>query len=253
LVSIENLGFASYHAIQTEFLRRFANGWFFQASYVLSKNLGEAGTANTLVFPQELPGTSVTDRFSTRYDRGNFSAARRHRFLLTSIFPLPLGKRRALSGWELSTVTLLESGPYQTPVTSISFDQSNTDVAGRRVQARPDRIGNGNRANPTPDRFYDASAFTQVPSGAGRFGNAGAGILRGPGTVAVSAGLAKTFHLWEGLGLRMEATFTNFPNHPNFLPPNVNVTAPAFGKLTSVQSAENAGNRTGQLGIRLEF
>ncbi|HEV8416248.1 MAG TPA: hypothetical protein VGQ49_21830 [Bryobacteraceae bacterium] len=69
----------------------------------------------------------------------------------------------------------------------------------------------------------------------------------------IAAGLSKSFSLTERLRLRMEGTFTNLPNHPNFLPPNVNINNPAFGKLSSVQSAENSGNRTGQVGIRLEF
>jgi hypothetical protein len=54
--------------------------------------------------------------------------------------------------------------------------------------------------------------------------------------------------------MRFEATFTNLPNHPNFAPPPVNVSAPdSFGQITSVQTADNAGNRTGQLALRLDF
>jgi hypothetical protein len=66
--------------------------------------------------------------------------------------------------------------------------------------------------------------------------------------------MAKNFVPREGIRLRFEATFTNIGNHPNFLPPSVDVTAPAtFGKLTSVQTAENSGNRTGQVALRLDF
>jgi hypothetical protein len=71
--------------------------------------------------------------------------------------------------------------------------------------------------------------------------------------VAVAAGLAKSFSLTERLRLRMEGTFTNLPNHPNFLAPIVNVNNANFGRLTSAQFAENSGNRTGQVGVRLEF
>ena len=82
----------------------------------------------------------------------------------------------------------------------------------------------------------------------------GNGILVGPGTVSISGGLAKVFPIRENMKLRFEATFTNLPNHPNFAPPSVDVSAPAtFGKITSVQSAENSGNRTGQLALRLDF
>jgi hypothetical protein len=57
----------------------------------------------------------------------------------------------------------------------------------------------------------------------------------------------------EKLHLRLESTFTNLPNHPNFNPPSVIINNPQFGKLTSVQSGENAGNRTGQVAARLDF
>jgi hypothetical protein len=45
---------------------------------------------------------------------------------------------------------------------------------------------------------------------------------------------------------------TNLLNHPNFAPPT-NVTASSLGIVQSVQTAENSGNRTGQLSLRLDF
>jgi len=72
--------------------------------------------------------------------------------------------------------------------------------------------------------------------------------------IAISGGLAKNFAVNERVRLRFEATFTNLPNHPNFAPPGTDVSTPAtFGKTTTVQTAENAGNRTGQLSLRLTF
>jgi hypothetical protein len=266
------LGFANYQGLQTELSRRFKAGSFFQASYTVAKDVGNAAGVNSsfaLNFPQEAPSNNpgiVTDRFTTGLDRGDLGGQRRHRFLLTGILPLPLGKGRLVAnqlhglaqilagGWDLSTVTLLESGPFQTPSMSAGLDQSNTNLVSRSGLGRPDRIGDGNLPNPTPDRYYDLSAFARPPVGAGRFGNAGVGILRGPGTIAVAAGLSKTFAVTEKVRLRLEGTFTNLPNHPNFAPPNVNISQPtSFGKTTSVQSAENSGNRTGQVGVRLDF
>jgi hypothetical protein len=42
-------------------------------------------------------------------------------------------------------------------------------------------------------------------------------------------------------------------NHPNFAPPPTNVTSSTFGVVQSVQAAENSGNRTGQLSLRIDF
>ncbi len=54
--------------------------------------------------------------------------------------------------------------------------------------------------------------------------------------------------------LRFEATFTNVLNHTNFAPPSTDISIPSsFGALTTAESAESAGNRTGQIALRLDF
>jgi hypothetical protein len=79
-------------------------------------------------------------------------------------------------------------------------------------------------------------------------------MLEGPGTIAVSTGLGKTFPFRDRVKVRFEATFTNVLNHTNFAPPATNVSDPStFGVLQSAQTAENAGNRTGQLALRIDF
>jgi hypothetical protein len=268
--SFENLGYASYNGLQAEATHRFGGGLFFQSSYVYSKNIGNAGSElggylGGQAFPNEALPRPITDRFNTRLDRGNLAGSRRQRFLLTAIYRLPVGKGRAfaghmnrltnavLGGWDLSTITLVQSGPFETPLISARLDQSNTDIQHRDFFARPDRIGNGNLSNPTPDHWWDVTAFAPTPKGAGRFGNAGVGILEGTGTVAVAGGLFKRFSITEKLRMRLEATFTNVPNHPNFAPPSQWIDRPGFGEVTGVQRQENSGNRVGQVGARLDF
>jgi len=263
----ENLGFANYQALQLELDHRFSQGLFLQASYNFAKNLTDAGSDVPGTLPSEIGSAAVlADRFNLRNNRGNDYATRRHRALVSALYQLPFGKGRPflansnrfvnglLGGWQISTVTLLETGPWLTPLTSPTQDQSGTNILGRGAQLRPDRIGNGNISNPTPDAWFDINAFVPTPAGAGRIGNAGVGILEGPGTIAVAGGLSKNFFILERLKLRFEASFTNLLNHPNFAPPSTDVSSPdTFGKTSSVQTAENGGNRTGQLALRLEF
>jgi hypothetical protein len=99
--------------------------------------------------------------------------------------------------------------------------------------------------------MFTLASFNPIPSGP--VGNCGVGILVGPGTSTIAAGLAKNFQIRERLRLRFESTFTNLMNHPNFAPPPTNVTASSFGIVQSVQTAENSGNRTGQVSLRLDF
>jgi hypothetical protein len=70
----------------------------------------------------------------------------------------------------------------------------------------------------------------------------------------VSLGLAKNFAITERAKLRFESTFTNVLNHTNFAPPATQIdNAATFGILSAPQTAENAGNRTGQVALRLAF
>jgi hypothetical protein len=270
VMSRENLGYASYNGLQVEASHRFSRGLFFQSSYVFSRDIGNAGSAFGgfflgNAFPPETFPRPITDRFNTRLDRGELAGSRRQRFLFTGIYPLPFGHGRTfangmnrffnaiLGGWDLSTITLVQSGTFETPAIWASADQSNTNQGDRSFAGRPDRIANGNLSNPTPDRWWDPTAFIPTPKGAGRFGNSGVGVLVGPGTIAIAGGLFKNFSITERLRMRLEATFTNLPNHPNWGIPDFFVSDPGFGQITNVQSGQNSGNRVGQVGARLDF
>jgi hypothetical protein len=74
------------------------------------------------------------------------------------------------------------------------------------------------------------------------------------GISAVSLGVAKSFRITETVHARFESTFTNVLNHTNFAPPATVVDSQStFGRLIGAQTAENAGNRTGQAALRVDF
>lgn len=103
-------------------------------------------------------------------------------------------------------------------------------------------------------QFFNLAAFAPTPAGTGRFGNAGVGIPEGPGTVAVALGLAKNFALTEKAKLHFESTFTNVFNHSKFAPLATQIdNTSTFGVLSAPQTAENAGNRAGQVALRIDF
>jgi hypothetical protein len=69
-------------------------------------------------------------------------------------------------GWQLSTVTLVETGPFLTPTVSAAGDPANINTNGRLISViRPDLVGSatGNVSNPTPDHWFDINAFTATP------------------------------------------------------------------------------------------
>jgi hypothetical protein len=262
-----NYGHENYNALELQATHRLGNGLSYQANYTWAHDLSDAqGDAPTAFQGETQYGLAVENRFDIAANRGNVEGTRRQRFMLTGTYELPYGRGRrwssqsgilngVLGGWNLSTITLLETGLYLTPTISVTDDQTNTDpsAAGNEV-VRPDRVGNPIPTDRTRATYYNINAFAPPPLNAGRVGNAGVGSLEGPDTAVVNAGLAKVIELRESLHLRFEATFTNVLNHTNFAPPATDVSNPSlFGALTTAESAESAGNRTGQAALRVEF
>jgi Carboxypeptidase regulatory-like domain len=266
IFSTNNLGGQNYQAMELEATHRTARGLSYQANYAWTHNISDAqGDAPTAFQGETRYGLADLNRFDISANRGNVVGTRRQRLLVTGTYELPFGKGRQwlnsspvvggiLGGWNVNTITLLETGPYLTPTDSITADQTNTDPAGDGSIVRPDRVGNPIPANRSPSNYFNFNAFAHTPVNAGRVGNAGVGILEAPGTIAVSAGLAKLIAVRENWRLRFESTFTNVLNHTNYAPPATNISNQAsFGVLTAAQTAENAGNRTGQIALRVEF
>jgi hypothetical protein len=266
LYSTFNAGESNYKALELEATHHMAKGLYYDANYTLAQNQADNQGDNPGGFAGEVNyGVPIADRFHIQSDYGNEEGTRRHRVLLTGVYELPFGEGRAflnrknlvgrvVGGWNINTVTLLETGPWLTPSISPSLDQSNTDVVNRGAYARPDVVSNAYYKGQSRTAYYNLAAFAAPPANAGRFGNAGVGILQGPGTAAVSLGLAKVLPITETVRLRFESTFTNVLNHTNFAPPATQIDNTAtFGQLTAATTSENAGNRTGQLALRLDF
>jgi hypothetical protein len=261
-----NAGFQNYQGLTLEANQRLSHGLYFQANYTWAHNISNAqGDAPNGFSSENILFMPSYDQFDLRAARGNVAGMPRQRFLLTGTYELPYGTGRewssknrfvngALGGWNINTVALIQTGPWLTPAISPTEDQSNTGIISRGgITARPDAVGNPNTGVGS-DLLWNLNAFAPTPAGAGRIGDAGVGILEGPGTIAISAGLSKIFPVRERLRFRFEATFTNALNHTNFAPPASDISSPStFGVLQSAQTAGQGGNRTGQLALRMDF
>jgi hypothetical protein len=286
LLSTFNAGEGNYKAFVLEATRRMEHGLYFSANYTLADNVADnQGDAPNAFAGEVNYGSAITDRFHIKQDLGNVEGTRRNRMLLTGVYQLPFGRGRSfmngggiknsiLGGWDVTTITLLETGPWLTPTVSAgdcqiplntagncvtasgqqaTADQSNTNVEGRETVLRPDAVSSHYYAGQSRAAYFNVHAFADTPIAAGRIGNAGVGILQGPGTETVSLGVAKQFHIAEKVNGRFETTFTNVLNHTNFAPPATAIDNSQFGALTGPQTAENAGNRTGQAALRVDF
>lgn len=64
-------------------------------------------------------------------------------------------------------------------------------------------------------QWFDASCFLPTPQGQVRPGNAGRGVIRGPGFGNWDASLMKNFKMGERFNLQLRGESFNLPNHPN--------------------------------------
>ncbi len=126
-----NLGHQTYQALELEASHRMSRGLSYQANYTWAKNLSDAqGDAPTAFQGETRYGLADLNRFDISANRGNVVGTRRQRLLVTGTYELPFGKGRQwlnsspivggiLGGWNLNTITLLETGPYLTPTDSV--------------------------------------------------------------------------------------------------------------------------------------
>lgn len=275
-----------FQSLQAELNRRFAKGLTYNAAFTFSKHLGDAAGPNPNSFAGETGGGRVTNSQDRRADRGDIYATRRHRFVNTVVYDLPFGRGRrfladssrfadaVFGGWSISSLIILQSGPFLTPVFS-GGDPSGTN-APRRGTQRPDRVGvaDGSLSSPDRARWLDRAAFVcpgraagaadqfncsvgvlpgRDPAPIGRFGNSGVGIVTGPGSFSWNAAMRKSFAIAERIRLGLEGSFTNLPNWTNLGDPVLNIADNNFGRITGTRNSDFGGNRTGQVSLRLEF
>jgi hypothetical protein len=259
---------AKFNALTAEVYHRFARGLFFSSSWMWAKNLSNANGSDGTNFAGEA-GSVPTDRFNYGLDYGNLSGTRRHRWLTSFVYEMPYGRgglnrgsgagrvlKLVAGGWQLSGILLYQTGQFFTPITGGSRDPSGTNVDSR-ANDRPDyagaSYGNLEGSQRTLTRWWDRSQFVISPSNIARFGLVGPGQLIGPATTIVSGKLQKRFYVAEGRYFQLEGSAQNLPNHPNYAAPGRNISASSFGVISSTQSAEGAGSRSLQVGLRFAF
>ncbi len=264
---------AKYNALTLEVNRRFSNNLTFTNSYTWAKDITNAsGVAPSSAIPtggQGDNGENVNNYYNIAADSGNAYYMPRQRFVSTFLYDLPFGTGQkylggvgraanfVVGGWRVTGITLAQTGPWLTPYFPSSLsDPSGTFPLSRSVkQQRPDCVAgqSGYLPNPTVADYFNVKAYSIPASDIGRFGNCGAGILEGPGTVSFSMSVGKTFPITERIGLRYEAQFANLFNIVNDAPPNTNVASSSFGLISQSQQVEQGGPRSIQMMLRLRF
>jgi hypothetical protein len=234
-------GRSNYNSLQATVRRQLTHGLTAQASYTWSKDLGDL-TGNA---------ANSGDPTNLHQQYGPVAFNRSQRLIVNYAYDLPFGTHQGvagylLGGWNLSGVVTVQNG---TPLTI-------TDAAGGTIYGV-----NTSRAEMCPGTTYSSavtqggvesrlggasggpgyvnasafctSALPQIGNGTG-FGNAGLGILLGPGQFNFDNSLIKTTRIRERQTLQFRAEFFNLFNHPQFSNPGtLAVSTPGtFGQIT---------------------
>jgi hypothetical protein len=86
---------------------------------------------------------------------------------------------------------------------------------------------------------------TPVPQA---FGNAGVGIMRGPGLARFDFSIAKRIDVDESRYFQFRTELFNAFNHPNFGPPDIRLESNTFGQILTASSG-----RIIQFGLKLYY
>jgi hypothetical protein len=230
---------SNYHALQIVATKRFGGSYGFNSSFTWAKALdNQIGNR----------GPQAYNPYDRHASHGVSFTNRAVEWTLTHSVQVPYGHGRryganapgvveaVLGGWKLDGLTTVGSGMARSPTDGYTatlnagFSQRPNRVSG--VPMYPDEQ--------TPARWFNPAAFAHVPVCCA-WGDAGAGILRGPGLASVDWSIGKEFRFSERT--QLEFRWENF----NIF--NTDINSVNVGRITALTSSM----RRMQFGLHLRW
>jgi hypothetical protein len=251
---------STYHSGQVTLSRRYSSGFSFSGSYWFAKSLDYLSSINmggAAARPLSGENDMAQNPFDLRAEHGPSLFDARHRFVVSSAWELPSARannafaRALLHGWQVNGIASVSSGTPFTVYdsTNVSLQGSHPPVSGF-FASRPDVAANPNEGSHTVESWVSRSAFRRLnpQTEAGRFGNAGRNIVRGPGLANVDASIFKNFQVTEGTRVQFRAECFNIANHANFGIPVTDLASANFGRILDAGAP-----RLLQFGVKILF
>jgi hypothetical protein len=241
---------SNYNSLQASFQQRLSGQSLINVSYTYSKSLTDA---------QDDRGTAPQSFRNLRAEYGPSALNRKHVLTANFVYDLPFYRKQhgiighVLGGFQFSGIVTAYSGlPFTAHTTGVDPGGVGLLASGSSAtaNARPDQVGNPNKGAPrTRLAWFNTAAFTLVPTGQYRPGNASVGSILGPGTQDWDLDLYKNIAIRQNLHLQLRLESFNAFNHTNFNAIATNISTPAtFGQVTGAADARNL-----QLGAKLNF
>jgi hypothetical protein len=237
-----NTATSDYDALQAKFERRLSHRLQALASYTWSHSIDVASTdAVNYENSPSVIGNPNIDRGDSDFDiRNSFTAG-----VTYDIPSFSAGLTRALlGGWSADGFVFARSAPPVDVLAGYSF------FNGVAFQFRPDVVPGvplelyGSQY--PGSKIFNVAAFTAPPTG--QQGDFGRNVLRGFGAAQGDLAFQRQFQFTEKVSLRFRSEFFNLFNHPNFGPPDNNITDALFGYSTeTLASSLGSGGANGGL------
>jgi hypothetical protein len=170
--------------------------------------------------------TAFVNSYDPEANRASSTFDQRHSLSVSYVYALPIFKRAGLShtllgGWQVSGITVAQSGLPFTVTNGTTFGDNAGVGNGVGTGSRPDLVGNPNASIPQtefPDVrgpvIYNPAAFA-LPTGL-TFGNVGRNTLNYPGRLNFDFGTFKRFAINERAGFEFKWECFNLFNHTQF-------------------------------------
>lgn len=234
---------SNYNALQTSVTKRLSHGLNLLGSYTWSKNLDfTSGSGSLSAF---LLSFLTNDQTNPHQARGLADFDRKQRFVLSFVYAPPkleMGPtllRRALSQWQVSGESVLQSGLPVTATDSTAGSAYGNISGFSRAQCTGLNPASSGSLSTRLNGYFNPAAFAPPPvigddGAATGFGNCGVGILRGPSQLNLDLGIERKFAMTEASAIEFRAEFFNFTNTPKFGQPVSDFSAgSAFGQITN--------------------
>ena len=239
---VQSVGTLDYNGLLVKFQRRFANNFSFLNSYTYGKAIDlNSDNDGTVTF---------TNVYDPQYNRGPADYDVTHSFSSSWVYELPWAREKLYGGWQLSGILSARGGLPLTVTTAQGVQSTGTGNRPNRSatatsRTRPSITGS------TPVCFVPTADIT------GTYGDAGRGIIRGPGSFNIDASIIKNTKIGRlATEIRIEAF--NVLNHPQFANPNTTIGNAAVGTISAMLSSPSCSlcgttERQVQLGVKVKF
>ncbi len=249
---------SSYHSLQVTAEKRYSGGLTALLSYTNSKLINDApsNAGGNFAGVGDFRIGNLNRRLDRSIDTGDVS----QRLVASAVYELPFGKgkpfasgargawKHAVGGWQLNTITTLETGMPLAVRGANNFTGINwPDVVRDPSLPRGERNVN---------RWFDTEAFRNPADFV--IGNAPRTLpnTRGPGLVDVSFSAFKVFEVRENTTIEFRAESFNTLNYVNLNNPNVSFSPNRQGVNSNAnfgRSLSSLDPRRLQFGLRLAF